>query len=73
MEKKFLIIVAVSQRGRHFFEVLNENEALNSEGYIEFLAHMESFFGNFVNSLRFENMRLIQDNARPHVSRASLA
>jgi len=73
MEKKFMAIVAVSQRGQHFFELLNQNESINSERYIEFLAHMETFFGNIANPLRFENMRLIQDNARPHVSRASLA
>ena len=72
MEKKFMAIVAVSLRGQHYFEVLQRNESLNSERYVEFLTHMATYFAEMVNPVRFENMRLIQDNARPHVSSTTL-
>lgn len=68
MEKKFLAIVAVSTRGKHFFQVLDRGETVDSDVYIQFLQGMRNFFANLPQPLLMENIRLIHDNARPHVS-----
>jgi hypothetical protein len=73
MEKKFLAIVAVSQRGEHYHEVLPRNESIDSNRYIEFLINLEAFLRNLPNPILPENMRLQHDNARPHTSRATTA
>lgn len=67
-EKKFLAIVAVSTRGIHFFQVLDRGETVNSDVYIQFLQEMRTFYANLPQPLLMENIRLIHDNARPHVS-----
>ena len=72
MEKKFLAIVAVSQRGNHYYEVLPHGESLNSERYIEFLNNLQDHLRTQRPPILPENMRLIQDNARPHVARTTI-
>ena len=71
MDKKFMAIVAVSQRGHHFFQVLARNEHVNAEMYIQFLIDLENFLMAQPNPIRPENMRLQHDNARPHAARAT--
>lgn len=73
MEKKFHAIVAVSQQGHHFFRVLPQNVTLNSERYVEFLMDLEAFLQGLPNPILSENLRLIQDNARPHVAANTIA
>ena len=72
MEKKYLAIVAVTQQGQHYFEVLPRNTLLNSEKYISFINDMLHYLRNCENPILPENLRLIQDNARPHVSALTL-
>lgn len=71
METKFMAIVAVSLKGHHFFKVLKKNESIDSNSYINFLREMGSHLRHQSNPICFENMALIQDNARPHVSKAT--
>lgn len=68
MEKKFMAIVAISLRGHHFFKVLDRNQSVTSLLYIQFLNDMEAAFAEFPHPIRWRNMRLIHDNARPHTS-----
>ena len=74
MEKKFMAIVAVSVRGHHHYKVLNRNECVNSETYIAFLEEMGQslLHQDQWHPIRMENMSLVQDNARPHVSQATM-
>lgn len=37
MEKKFMVIFCVSTQGFHYYEILRQNESINSERYIVFL------------------------------------
>ena len=69
METKFMAIVAVSQRGEHYFEVLPRNEHINAERYVEFLINMEGYFANLQNPILPQNMRIQHDNAKPHTAR----
>lgn len=73
MESKFMAVIAVSQRGHHYFEILNRNESMNAERYVEFLTNMIQFFSTIPNPIMAENMRLMHDNARPHVARYTTA
>ena len=68
MEAKWLVIVAVSQRGYHYFKILNRNETLNAEKYTAFMIELENYLIRQPEPILPENMRLIQDNARPHVA-----
>lgn len=68
MEKKFMAIIAVSQKGEHYFEMLDLNESVNAERYTQFLTHMEAHFKNLRRPIMPENMRLQHDNARPHTA-----
>jgi len=72
MEKKFHAIVAVTQQGHHYFRILPLNETVNSERYVEFLIDLETFLRGLATPILAENMRLIQDNARPHVARNTI-
>jgi hypothetical protein len=72
MEKKFMDILAVTQRGQHYYELLNQNESVNSQRYVQFLYNLEAHLKQFEMPILFENARLIQDNARPHVSAETL-
>ena len=46
MEKKVFAVVAVTQQGQHYFEVLPSNTSLNSEKYISFIKNMAQFLRN---------------------------
>ena len=37
LENKFMVIIAVSQKGQHYFEILNRGQSINTQRYIEFL------------------------------------
>ena len=67
MERNFMAIVAVTKRGSHYFEVLNLNESVNSERYIQFLNRLIIFLRNLNPPILPENMRLIQGNASSHM------
>lgn len=73
MEKKLLVIIAVSSHGKHYYEILPRNQSIDSERYIHFLDNMELFYRNLQTPILFENMRLLHDNARPHRSRLTEA
>ena len=66
MESKFMAIIAVSQGGQHYFEVLEPNVHVNGEKYVDFLKGMQNVFANLENQFLPENMRLQHDNAKPH-------
>ena len=68
LDTKFMVIVAVSLRREHYFELLNVNECVNAERYIEFLARMEAHFMKLHNPILPENMRLQHDNATHHTA-----
>lgn len=68
MERKIMVIFALSQKGYHYYELLEVNEHVNSERYVEFLKNLETHLRNSLSPTLYENVRLIQDNARPHVS-----
>ena len=69
-EQKCLCYVAVSLAGEHYFKIADGN--INSETYKEFISEMSDHMGTYAQ-IQTENMVLIQDNARPHVSRETLA
>ena len=68
MEPKVMFILALVQTGHHYFEILRQNETLNSDRYVEFLKNLENHLKTLSQPIWFQNARLIQDNARPHVS-----
>lgn len=72
MERKYMAIIAVSQMGFHYYELLAKNESIDAERYIQFLANLEGFLKNIQHPILAENLRLLQDNARPHVARATI-
>jgi hypothetical protein len=70
-DSKSHVICATSFCGRFHFEVLEER-TVNSDVYITFLTEMQHKFVHERHSLSWKNMRLIQDNARPHTSRKTM-
>lgn len=72
MEKKFMVIVAVSQIGRHYFEMLEQKETITAKRYINFLQNMINFFQKGNQKILSENMVLMHDNARPHIARDTI-
>lgn len=73
MEKKFMAIVAVNFEGLFFFRILERNQTVDSELYTDFLddaaaSFREQTLVNARTAVFWENMRLMHDNARPHVS-----
>lgn len=68
-----MAVIAVSQRGHHYFEVLQRNEHINGERYVEFLIRMQNFYANLDEPILPENMRLQHDNAKPHTARVTSA
>ncbi len=68
MEAKVMFILALSQTGHHYFEILRHCETINSERYVQFLRNLENHLKTLPQPILFQNVRLIQDNARPHVS-----
>lgn len=73
MENKYLAIVAVSQKGKHYYEVLERNVTVNADLYIGFLTRMERYFRELQNPILPENMRIQQDNATPHTAHRTAA
>lgn len=69
MENKFMVVLAVSQKGQHYFEILNRGQSINAERYIEFLERMENHFAHLEDPILSHNMRFQQDNAKPHTAR----
>ena len=65
MEKKFLAIIAVSSKGKHFFEALQRNESIDANRYIQFLINMQNYFSTLNEPILTHNMRLQHDNAKP--------
>ena len=59
---KYHVIVAINFRGKHYSEVLEPGETVNSERYILFLQHL-------IGTRRRGNLVIMHDNARPHKSR----
>ena len=72
-EKKFHVIMAVTQRGSHFFRILPVNVSVNSELYVSFLGDLLQFIGLFQPPILPENLRLVHDNAKPHADKATTA
>lgn len=70
-DKKLMAIVAVSLRGQHYFEVVDGT--VDSDVYINFIRNMGNHFSALPQPLPFENIQLIHDNAKPHVSHATTA
>jgi hypothetical protein len=66
IERKSMIIVAVTSDGRFCFEVLRKGETINGERYKQFLTRMEHNFRRHVNPLPWSRILLMHDNARPH-------
>ena len=66
IERKTMIIVAVTSDGRFSFEVLERGESINGERYQQFLMRMEHNFRRHVQPLSWNRMLLMHDNARPH-------
>jgi hypothetical protein len=63
------VICAITFDGKFYYEVLENNQTVNSERYITFLRNMYRKFVHARKPLGWKEMILIQDNARPHVSR----
>ena len=72
MEKKIMAIVAVSQSGHHYYEILTHNTSVNAERYIIFLKNLLRFLSTRQPyPILPENARILHDNARPHSARAT--
>lgn len=46
MEKKFVAIIAVSQKGLHYFEIILSNSSVNAQRYIPFLENLFHFWSS---------------------------
>lgn len=66
-DAKSMIIVAVSFTGKHCVEVLKRGDTVNSESYIQFLRHVHHNFHRHECSLKWNDMVIMHDNARPYV------
>ena len=66
IERKTMIIVAVTSDGRYSFDVLDQGESINGERYKQFLVRMEHNFRRHCRPLSWNRMMLMHDNARPH-------
>jgi len=76
MDQKFMAIVAVNFEGLGDSTVLNRGQTIDSELYIQFIEDAVAYFSRHElvvarRSISFENMILMHDNARPHVSHRS--
>lgn len=74
VDRKFMAIVAVNFDGLSFSTVLERNQSVDSELYTNFLIDTVNSFTNHDlrnerREVSWENMVLMHDNARPHVSR----
>ena len=63
----------VSQRGLHYFDILQSNSSVNSERYIQFMENLFRFWSSQRPfPLLLENRRIIHDNAPPHTARSTI-
>ena len=72
-DRKCLCIMAISFSGKCCFKILDPFQTLNAQGFQSFLQIMIHNFNRHVNPLSSDEMILIMDNARPHISNQSLS
>lgn len=77
VDKKFLALVAVNFAGLSHFKILPRYETVDSEKYVAFLEEVITTFNSYElirdrRSVNWASCFLMQDNARPHVSRQTL-
>ena len=72
-DQKCLLIMALSFSGKCCVDILDPFKTMDSNRYIDFLKRVNYNFSRHLNPLPFQNMVLIMDNARPHVSRETQA
>ena len=65
-ERKRLLILAMDFDGVAFYELLNENETLNSNRYLSFI---EEYIPQWCQQKRCRRPLILHDNARPHKAR----
>ena len=78
MERKHMAVVAVNFQGLSYSKVLRRNETVDSELYCSFLEEVMDFFSSDQmrrerRAVEWRNMTLMQDNAKPHVSRHTIS
>ena len=71
-DKKFMAVVAMTLEGVWYCEVLENGKSINIDVYVSCIQNMHEKFVHHRQPLRYKDMILIQDNARPHVSRTTL-
>lgn len=71
-DTKFLVIMMVTFGGKWYFEMVPNGKMVDGKAYISALASMHKKFVHETIPLPWKDMQLIQDNARPHVSRETL-
>lgn len=70
MEKKIMAIIAVTQSGHHYFEILSLNTSVNAERYIIFLENLLRALSTLrPYPILPENARILHDNATSHTAR----
>lgn len=69
-ERKSMIIVAFSFDGHFCVDVLPHGQNVNSDYYLQFLRQVIHNYGRHVHPLLPNDMVLMNDNARPHTTRA---
>jgi transposase len=65
-DKKIMIIVAMTFHGKNHFEILDNKETVDGDRYLTFLKNMQHNFKRHHEKLTWDQMILLQDNARPH-------
>ena len=60
-DSKYHIIVACNFRGDHIFRVLERNEMINAQRYVDFL-------NDVIPMARAGTLKIMHDNARPHTA-----
>ncbi len=68
-ERKRLLVLAMDFDGVAFYELLNENETLNSNRYLSFLWE---YIPQWCQRRRCRRPLILHDNARPHKARIIL-
>jgi hypothetical protein len=78
MEKKFMALVAITFTGLCHVQVLQRNQTIDSNVYIQFLGATLAAFNSYElhqsrKAISPENCIIMHDNARPHASAATTA
>lgn len=73
---KMMVMMALNYDGLSHFKILDKNQTVDSNVYIQFLAETMSQFDSYElrqerRAVSFENVFLQHDNARPHISQAT--